>query len=875
MAGFFSDDELNFLRGDERKLVVTQTKKTKEFSCDECGLSKDCESPKMPVWGKGKLGIMFVLDTPSLAEDEHDTPWIGSMGKSVRKAIEDFTGLNIARDCWTTYAVRCCAHKSVNALNCNSCRKYLHDDIKRLNPKVIIPFGYWALQGVVGDILSSKDAGKNSTEWQGEHIPDQRFKKWICPTFEISFTGIDTDKPNTPVIDAIKKDIAYAMELVNIPVPVRDDDSKVHIVKDINKAIEYLTTLASVKDKIVMAFDYETTGRKPHRDCHKIYTVAISDGNESWAFPFFDNFEFRNLFEKVMTSDNISWVAHNAKFEWAWTKEKLGYFPKHLEADTMLGAHIENSHKRVGLKPLTYLKFGVAGYEETVAPYLQATKYEEEKYGANARNLIESAPIDEILYYNALDPLYTHNLWSYFCNTLSSEELDAWKFFTDVSVAFVQAECNGLRIDPKRSEEIQREITTKMDRLMKQLNILTRDCGWDKEYDYRPSASADIGYFIYNVLKVPPTKKTTTGANAVDKEVMSKVDHPVIAKTLQWKKLQKLRDTYITGILREEVNGYIHPYFNLHTVSTFRTSSSDPNFQNFPKRDKEVAGAIRGLLYPHKGHKLAEYDYKALEVSINACYNKDPNLINYILDPSTDMHRDTGEEIFCYKRGELPKYDRGIAKNAFVFPEFYGSYYKSTAPALWERCSADTKNHLKEVGLGTYDKFEKHVQTIERSFWEKRFKVYAKWRDDTYAEYMRNGVINSYVGFKYHAPMTRNEVTNCQAQGGGCHCLIWTFTQVTREINERGLKSRIIGQIHDSCVVSVEPSEEALIDCLFWYYGTQAIAEHFKWINVPLKFEKAIGEIDASWSTIEELGLLDEQVPIDKNLLGGIYGRTV
>lgn len=862
MSGFFNIDDINIIRGDEKSYKKT-VKKPKILTCAECGLSDDCESPRMAVWGKGEKGILLVLDTPSMSEDEKGKPWVGETGKMFRKEIESYTGLNLYNDCWTAYAVRCCARKTVNAMYCNACRKYLHETITELNPKVIVPFGYWAMIGISGDILTSKDTGKNSTEWQGEHIPDQRWKKWICPTFEPSFVGT-TDNLNKPVLMAIKKDVKYALKLTSIPVPIREDSKHVHIIHDKDSAIKFLNSL-NAKGKQVLAFDYETTGRKPHRDCHRIYSVAISDGKESYAFPFFDDFEFRVSFELVMKSPSISWIAHNAKFEWSWTKVKLGYFPRNLEADTMLGAHIENSHKRVGLKPLTYLKFGVAGYEESIEPYLQSTKEEEDKYGSNAMNTIFDAPQDDILYYNALDPLYTYNLWEYFNNHLDKDELEAWRFFNDVSVAFVQAEYNGLRINPEGSEKTKADITAKMDRLMQQIKVLTRDAGWDKDYDYRPSASADIGYFIYDILKVPCSKKTAKGGNAVDKEVMSKVNHPVIDKTLKWKKLQKLRDTYITGILREAVDGFVHPYFNLHTVSTFRTSSSDPNFQNFPKRDKEVSSAIRGLLYPHKGHKLAEYDYKALEVSINACYNKDPNLIKYILDPTTDMHRDTGEELFCYQRGELPKYDRSIAKNSFVFPEFYGSYYKSTASALWEKCSSETKEHLKDIGLGTYSKFENHVKNIENDFWTKRFGVYAKWRDSTYEEYLEKGVLRSYVGFKYHAPMTRNESTNCQAQGGGCHCLIWTFTQVTNEINRRQLKSRIIGQIHDSCVVSVAPEEEALIDYLFWYYGTQAIMEHFKWINVPLKFEKAIGEIDAPWSTIEELGLLDEEVPINKS----------
>ncbi len=868
MNGFLDFDELNILRGDETNLKPVR--KIKDFTCKDCGLDKNCETPNMPVWGKGRKKILLVLDTPSITEDEEGEPWTGSVGRAIRNHIEEYTGLNLLRDCWTTYAVRCCASKSINAINCSACRKYLHETIKDLDPSVIIPFGYWAVQGISGDIFTSKDSGRNSTDWQGEQIPDQRWKKWICPTFETSFVGINEKQPNTPVLKAIKEDVANAIKLIDVPVPLRNDGDRVHIIKDVNKAIDFLTDLYNREGKQILAFDYETTGRKPHRSCHKIYTVAISDGKDSYAFPFFDNDDFRLAFKRVMRASHISWIAHNAKFEWSWTKTKLGYFPTNLEADTMLGAHIENSHKRVGLKPLTYVKFGVAGYEESIEEYLKASKEEEERYGANARNCIESAPIDDIIYYNALDPLYTYELWEYFNKHLSDKELSAWKFFNEVSVAFVQAECNGLRINPEGSEKTKADITKKMDSIMEELKTLTRESGWDKDYDYRPSASADIGYFIYDILKVPCEKMTTKGGKAVDKEVMGKVNHPVIEKTLEWKKLQKLRDTYLTGILREAVDGFVHPYFNLHTVATFRTSSNDPNFQNFPKRDKEVSSAIRGLLYPHKGHKLAEYDYKALEVSINACYNKDPNLIKYILDPSTDMHRDTGEEIFKYNRGELPKYDRSIAKNSFVFPEFYGSYYKTVTGALWEKCSNDTKEHLKQVGLGTYSKFENHVRNIEKDFWTKRFGVYAKWRDDTYEEYMKKGVIESYVGFKYHAPMTRNEVTNCQAQGGGCHCLIWTFTQVTNKINELHLKSKIIGQIHDSCVVSIEPSEEQLIDFLFWYYGTQAINEHYKWIIVPLKLEKAVGEVDAPWSTIDEVGLLDEEVPINKEYLNKI-----
>ena len=50
------------------------------------------------------------------------------------------------------------------------------------------------------------------------------------------------------------------------------------------------------------------------------------------------------------------------------------------------------------------------------------------------------------------------------------------------------------------------------------------------------------------------------------------------------RKLKKVRDTYLDAFLREQVDGYLHPFFSLHTVKTFRSSSERINFQNIPKR---------------------------------------------------------------------------------------------------------------------------------------------------------------------------------------------------------------------------------------------------------------------------------------------------
>ncbi|KKL05637.1 hypothetical protein LCGC14_2604030, partial [marine sediment metagenome] len=83
---------------------------------------------------------------------------------------------------------------------------------------------------------------------------------------------------------------------------------------------------------------------------------------------------------------------------------------------------------------------------------------------------------------------------------------------------------------------------------------------------------------------------------------------------------------------------------------------------------------------------LLEVDYSGLEVRIAACYHQDPNMLKYINNPASDMHGDMAKQIF-----KLPKLDKAItehkvlrdaAKNGFVFPEFYGDYYKNCAESM-------------------------------------------------------------------------------------------------------------------------------------------------------------------------------------------------
>jgi DNA polymerase-1 len=133
-------------------------------------------------------------------------------------------------------------------------------------------------------------------------------------------------------------------------------------------------------------------------------------------------------------------------------------------------------------------------------------------------------------------------------------------------------------------------------------------------------------------MKIKPIKTTESGAGATDEEALKKLDVPGLELILRIRKLNKIRSNIFRSIfVREQTNGFLHPSFDLHTVRTYRSGSSNPNFQNIPKRDTEAMEICRRAIIPRPDHMLIEADYSSLEVNIAACYHKDPVLIKYLL----------------------------------------------------------------------------------------------------------------------------------------------------------------------------------------------------------------------------------------------------
>jgi uracil-DNA glycosylase family 4 len=862
MEGFFSKKETaSDARPDGR-----------HRSCVSCGLSKGINSPKMKPSGGFKKGILNIGLVPGKIDDRKGTPFQGKEFRMLKKHYTDL-GIDLYEDCLNTYAVHC-ASEEATLYHAECCRKTTLKIIKKYKPKVIVLFGKLALFSLIGHRWK-KDFGEYH-KWRGWQIPDQDLETWICPVPELS-SILDSPSGIDEVI--FRQDLEKAVALIDTPLRTYPEPEIIYLEK------EELTVLDSIQVGNI-AFDYETTGKKPQGEGHAIVcmSVAVSE-NKVYTFMIPKRRKYRKPILNLLTRESVGKIAQNMKFEDTWSTVILGVTPVNWIYDTMLASHIIDNRTGVtGLKFQTYVQFGIIDYDSGVAPYLRA---KDDKNG-NAINqvweLVEKPDgKKELLKYCGWDSILEYRLAELTRLTMmgtqgkseispiNSDFPHAYRLLHEGTLAFAKAERQGLRIDTNYCKRQSRRLTKKVEKSEAKLKSTKFFRHWQHSTNGNVNINSNpqLGNFLYGVKKIKPPMLTDTGKGSTTDEALKMLKIPELDIILERSKLLKNRDTYLEAFVREQVNYYLHPSFNLNVARTYRSSSSNPNFQNIPKRDKQAMKLVRQSIFPRPGHQLLEVDYSGIEVSIAAAYHKDPTMMDYLINKK-DMHGDMAKQIFKIDDWDKSRSDhaylRSAAKNGFVFPQFYGDYYANNAASLcgswvslpqskWKKGMGYEMNdgstigdHLIKKGLDSYDKFVDHIKEIESHFWKKRFPVYAKWKESHYKQYLKNGYVSLKTGFVCRGVMSKNDVINYPVQGAAFHCLLWAFTQLDKVFEKYRFDTLLVGQIHDAIVLDVNPKELEEVYKLVQNIGTKQLPKAFKWINVPLSIDAELCPVDGSWA---------------------------
>ncbi len=311
------------------------------------------------------------------------------------------------------------------------------------------------------------------------------------------------------------------------------------------------------------------------------------------------------------------------------------------------------------------------------------------------------------------------------------------------------------------------------------------------------NSSQQLGKILFDKLKLPVVKKTKTGTST-DVEVLTKLSfqHDLPLEILGYRNLSKLKSTYIDALpkLIHPKTGRVHTSYNQTVTATGRLSSSDPNLQNIPIRAEE-GSRIRQAFIPEQGCSIVSADYSQIELRILAHLSQDETLIKAFQNDE-DIHARTASEIFGVS---MEKVTPPMRREAKVIN--FGIIYGMSAYGLSQQLRIEPK--IAQAYIDEYFKKYTGVQTyIEKSLEEARQKGYVMT-----LLHRRRYLPDIHSPTVAIRQATERMAINTPLQGTAADIIKVAMIHIQNRIEELGLSTKMIMQVHDELVFEV-PEEE-------------------------------------------------------------------
>ena len=305
-----------------------------------------------------------------------------------------------------------------------------------------------------------------------------------------------------------------------------------------------------------------------------------------------------------------------------------------------------------------------------------------------------------------------------------------------------------------------------------------------------------LGVILFEKLELPARKKTKTGYST-NADVLESLrgKHPIIEDILEYRKLTKLKSTYVDGLLAAvQPDGKIHSSFNQTETRTGRISSTEPNMQNIPVRT-ELGSTLRKFFTAPKGWTLIDADYSQIELRVLASIAEDEHMIEAFRNHE-DIHRQTAAQVFHLTPLEVTPLMRSRAK-AVNFGIVYGIGAFSLSQDIGVSV-AEADSYIKGY-LDTYRGVAQYMKNI---------KEFAK----------ENGYVVTLMGRRRYLPelssSNRNMrnfgervAMNTPIQGTAADIIKIAMVRVSEALEKAGLQTKLILQVHDELILAAPPEE--------------------------------------------------------------------
>jgi len=424
----------------------------------------------------------------------------------------------------------------------------------------------------------------------------------------------------------------------------------------------------------------------------------------------------------------------------------------------------------------------------------QTIKFKDVVGTGKSQVTFDQVPLDKALTYAAEDADITGRLHARLKPRLVHEHMVTVYETLERSLipVLVGMERNGIKVDAAELIRLSEDFAARLIVLEREIHALAGR-------DFNVGSPKQLGEILFDEMALPGGKKGKTGAYATGADILDGLaadGHELPQKVLDWRQLAKLKSTY-TDALTAQINprtGRVHTSYSMAGTSTGRLASSDPNLQNIPIRTEE-GRKIRRAFIAEPGSILLSADYSQIELRLLAHVAGIDSLIE-AFKAGADIHAMTASQVFGVPIEGMDPMVRRQAK-AINFGIIYGISAFGLARQL-------------DISRGDATRY------IDAYF--ERYPGIRAYMDRTKAEAAENGYVTTLFGRKCHVrgineknPAMRNfaerAAINAPIQGGAADIIKRAMVAMPRALEDAGLKTLMLLQVHDELVFEVPNAE--------------------------------------------------------------------
>jgi DNA polymerase-1 len=381
-------------------------------------------------------------------------------------------------------------------------------------------------------------------------------------------------------------------------------------------------------------------------------------------------------------------------------------------------------------------------------------------------------------------------------------------------------EVAGIAVDADDLRRVAKELAAQCQTLEAEIHRLAGE-------PFNVNSTPQLRTILYEKLGLSPGRRTKTGYST-DAQTLERLrdQHPVVDALLRYREVEKLRSTYGESLVAEVAqDGRIHATFHQTVARTGRLSSDRPNLHNIPVRS-DVGRQLRAAFVPAPGRRLLVCDYDQIELRVIAHLSGDPGLVAAFAE-HRDIHRTTAARVFNVSPDKVTGSQRNRAKMVS-----YGLAYGMEAYGLAQRLSIETAE----------------AQGILDAYFAA-FPAVRDYMDGTVAEARSKGYTVTLFGRRRPLPdlnspnrnlrmAAERQAMNAGIQGLAADLFKVALVRLDAALEERGLDSKLVLQVHDEVLVEVPAKETDTVGELVPAVMAAVAAEVD--LAVPL-------EVSASW----------------------------